>query len=358
MHTQLRNAILIFLLTATGVLAQDAITAAVADREWSAILRLVNHVPNGSRQDRKTAQQVNAESLLHATLSREASQRAREFYLRYPTHAKAAEARKIEALSALAGAGNGDEAFRQHATKIAKDFRENDHISIRDRFDVALKMERSELNNNEKNRGIRNRAEEMEKIAGVLEKDFGELPALQDYYLEVARAFDAQKAAAIARRVERSPFASTTAKAEAEAIGSRGELIGKKLDIRIPLLDGGSINLGGKSPKAAIVVALPIEGASRIESLARLPLDVRQKLRIIYLYMGGTSEGVRKAKSVAPVYGQYCHLPSGSEATRIAKELHLEFANAPYCYAISRAGTVIDCGHVSQIAEIAKVANR
>jgi hypothetical protein len=353
-----RIATLALILNAAPGYAQDAVRAASADREWTNVLRLVNPIPSGTSKGRKTPLQLKGEVEMQAVLARQASDRARDFHLRYPEHAKATEARKLEALSGLRGVIEGDVKHQEAVSAVAMVYRKDLRIPPADRLEVALKMEQVGLSRKIKSRTAGNRAAAMEKIADDLKNEFGDLPAIQGFYLESARVAEFSRAAVIAAKIAHSGAASAAAKGEAQAILGRAALVGKALALKLPLLGGGEIDLSQKQDKLTVLVVQSPFSTVGLEPLGKLDNSARKNSQFVFLYLGGTAQEAGAARAKTRIAGRHCHAPIGPVANKTAASLQLQFTRSPFVYVVAKSGVLAGCGSLSEVATLVKEAGK
>jgi hypothetical protein len=330
--------------------AQTPQAPALADQEWANVLNVAKPTPLTKSVDgsvRKAAD-VQSEIMQQAVRSREAAQRARQFYLQNPSHPKAAEARKLEALSAIRGVQTGNTSQEQSAVALAKAYRDNRSVPATDRFDVALALDRFELSLKTKARTVPDRPEEWIKVADKLRVEFGELPALYTYYIDIARNADLGIATELARKVVQSSIASAASKAEAQKILDRSALLGKPLPLRVTNVDGGEVNLGEQRDKITLVIAWASSAAS-LEPLKKFAGSLPGNAQVIYVALGGTINRVRSARDALPLPGLNCYAGTGGAVKDAAETLKIKYQKLPYIYVIDRSANIVALGTAQEL---------
>ena len=180
-----------------------------------------------------------------------AAEKARDFYGKHPTHAKAIEARKIEATSLLAAAREGAVEHEAKALRVAKEFRFEARHSSADRFEVAAFMR--ELDVRKQNHG-ESREDFMaayEKAAKDLYGEFPNEPRVFDLFLGVARNAAPPKARQVANDILLMP-APAHVKEEARAILGRLDMVGKPLDLEFTDDTGAAHRLATHKGKTVV----------------------------------------------------------------------------------------------------------
>ena len=112
------------------------------DACWASLQAATKPTPGNSASAAKGSNEQKTQIVQAADKSREAAANAKDFYTKYPTHANAEEARKIEAISELHGVKDGDDIQKTKALSVAKAFRDDRSHSVNARTEVALAADR------------------------------------------------------------------------------------------------------------------------------------------------------------------------------------------------------------------------
>lgn len=351
-----------FVVLAIGgsALAQGPKSQSPADQEWAAISNLNRPamIVAAASGRKKTQAEIDTEAELQKGLLLQASQRARKFYTDYPTHGKASEARKMEVTLALRLAPAGDPGKQQAARAQANAFRQDKKISDADRFDVALAVARMDLSQKMKEGKSTGSATERVKIGADLAAEFGDTPALQNYYAETLRRADVATGLDLAKKIKDSPKASKIAKAEADAFLARGNLIGGKLPLKLRMSNGGELDLSKQEGKTTVVVVWSPTAHGSIAPLHRLGVTIRSDTQLVYLAVGGNPAIAAEAERTLPVPGCHCRSEAGAAAKLVGEKLRLEFTQAPFVYVMKSNGIVAGFGRLDQLPALLALAKR
>ena len=332
----------------TTAFAQGAKTA---DQQWADVASLaapagVAKTANGKK---RTNDEIKADIKQQAARSRQAAQSARDFYTQFPGHPKAAEAKKTEALASLRGVETDNATQIQSALSIAQAFRANSSLAAADRFDVALAMDRLKLSLEIKQRRATDQPASWRKLADDLRKEFGDLPALQSYLMDIARTADGATAVELATSVKGSTAASKETKDRAQAILDRAALVGRKVVLKLATTDGSPVDLEQTRSKPAVVVAWSPSEGDALMGLLQYQKQL-QNADIIYVGLGGSVADLSAAKQqFVRLPGAYCHAPGGVGSRRAIDALKLQYAPLPRVYVLDRGALVLGSGSFSDL---------
>ena len=158
-----------------------------------------------------------------------AAKQAHDFYTKYPSHAKASEAKKIEAISMLRAANTGSAELEPTALRLAREFRSDNANKSADRFQVAMTVTQIDILKKHLKEKPALMAE-YEKRAGDLYGEFPDEPAVFDLFVGIARNADEVQARSVANQILRMP-ATARAKEEAQAVLDRLDMPGKPISL-------------------------------------------------------------------------------------------------------------------------------
>lgn len=351
----MKTAVILATLIIVGTLSAppraQAAAANDADQAWAALNASAR--PKGLARaadgKAKAVEVIKAEIKQQAALLRQTSQNARAFYTSYPSHPKAADARKLEAITALQGVESGDIAQEQSALATGKAFRENVSHPLHDRFEVALAMDRLDLSLRIKSRRARGRPDDWKAIGDKLKSEFGDIAPVYSYYMDVAATADRETALRIATEVSRSSVASGTSKGRARVIIDREGLIGKPLTLKLTTIEGNYIDLAQHSTTATVILAWSPSDPSALALIKRFEKSIPTDVRIVYLAMGGTANEVRKGKDETLLPGTHCHAPSGPLARSANDGLKLQYSPLPRVYVLNKVGNLVGYGRIHEL---------
>ena len=308
--------------------------------------------------DSKTRDQVATEIATQAAAAKQTAQLAKDFYTENPNHPKAAEAQKIEALSTVRSVQAGDSVREQAALTLAKAYRERKDIPAKDRFEVALAAERLALSSKIKAKTAADQPIEWQLVSERLKGEFGDLSELHDFSMEIARRADLPTAVKIASSVASSPKASQEAKARAQSVMDRASLPGRRVNLKLPKIDGGEFDFSAPQDKLTFVLVWSVSDPLSLESAQRFAKALPKDAQLVYIALGGTTAQVTKLKASAPIAGIHCHAPAGASSRNAFEELKLRYAPLPSLYVFNRVGAVSGVGQVSEFTSLLAAASR
>ena len=346
------------LIGAAATMGSLRAQSAAADQAWASVSNLAKPVGLVRAVDgkAKTPDELKADIKQQGARRRLASQGAHDFYTDYPSHPKAQEARKVEAVAAIQGVESGNAAQEQAAFALGKAFRENKSYPLLDRFEVALAMDRLDLSLRIKNRKAMGRAQDWKALGDKLKTEFGDIPAVHAYYMEIARTADRATAIKIAAEVGQSSIASPAAKSQARVILDREALVGKNITLTLSTTEGGSFDLAQQKNKVTVIFAWSPEDSSSLSSIKRFEKSLPSDGQIVYLAMGGSPSQVKKGKGDAILPGTHCHAPAGPQSQAANTGLKLLYSPLPRIYVLNRSGLLVGYGRVEDLpALIGKV---
>lgn len=349
------------LVAATCAYAQKQPDPKTPDQRFDDVAKLAAPVPAAkSAPDgtAKTPEQVKADIARQAELSRQAAQAAKEFYTQNPGHPKVAEARKIEALCTLRGVEAGNAAHEQPALAIGKAFREDKGLSAGDRFEVALAMDRLELSRRIKVRAAPAQTQAWVLMATMLRGEFGDMPELYTYYMDLARTADNAAALKLATEVNQSAIAPPDAKARAKVILERSSLLGKVVNLQLTRSDGGIVELARQSGRTTLLIVCSPADLECLDALKPLARMLPSDAQVVYLALGGSEKQVTAARLAAPISGWHCHAQAGPQSRSAIEALKLQYAPLPRLFVFGRAGTLVGFGRMNDLPSLFPQAAR
>jgi len=326
-----------------------------SDSRWAGLQAAAKPSPGNSTSAAKGSNEQKTQIAAQAEKSRVTAANARDFYTKFPTHTNAEEARKIEAIAELHGVKDGDAAQEKNAMELGKAFRADRSHSVNARTSVALAMDRLALSGKIKAKSVADRPSEKEKVADGIRAELGHTPELHEYYVEIARAGDMFTAKRIATNLLQWPTAANI-RAEAQAIVDRSALVGQKLTLQLPLLEGGTVDLAQTTGGPTVLVAWsPSAGSDMLQSLAPFRNTVPPGVRFVYLALGGTAVDAAAQCARAPLKGLYCQQLKNTVGP-VNKALKLK--SVPYLYVLNKEGKVAGFGPVGELPGLLSLAMR
>jgi thiol-disulfide isomerase/thioredoxin len=176
---------------------------------------------------------------------------AGEFTTRFPTHAKVGEARD-QRYQLLSGAvRRGDISRLAQLEKVEGELLADPKLDAEGRFRLRMQGIDRKVGLRQ-SEGMTAMAEEFEKGARSLQKEFPDRKEVFEILYAVAMRSDAPKAAALAREIAASGAAPEVKEAAAVLL-KKSERIGKPLDIKFTALDGRKVELAKLKGKVVLI---------------------------------------------------------------------------------------------------------
>lgn len=302
-----------------------------------------------------TPEQKLAADQAAADRARQVADAAKDFYTRYPTHANAAQARKIEATAALSGLKSATAAQEQAALRVAGDFRKNQANPVADRFDVALAMDRFQTTKTLGGGALRKNPTAYEKLADNLRVEFGDRPEVFQLYAGVAHQIETEAGHKLAKRIIQMP-APTQVKSQAQDLIERHALLGRPLDLQLTTVEKRKIDLK-KTTGGPTVVYVWSGGApaSFFSGLGGLKKKIPAGTQWIYLFLAPKLADLTAARTRAPFAGSICHEPPQT-MQRVHERLNLR--TSPFVLVLNRQGVLSGYGPVDELPTLLAAANR
>jgi len=349
------------LLAQPGNSGATAAANAAGDKAWATIVTLrdfsVSVVPAGPAVPvaKITPAQLQAAAKTAADRARQVSQAAKDFYSQFPTHANAAQARKIEATAALSGLKSATPAQEQAALRVAADFRQNKANPPEERFEVALAMDRFQSTKAQGGKPLSKNPQAYEKLADNLRTEFGDRPEVFRLYAGIAHQVETEAGHTLAKRITQMP-AKAEIKSQAQDIIERHALLGRPLDLPLTTLEKRKIELkkttGGPT---VLYVCSGGTSASFFSGLGGLKKKVPAGTQWIYLFLGSKPADVTAAKARAPYAGSICH-ETLQTMQRVEERLNLR--TSPFVFVLNRQGILSGYGRVDELPTLLAAANR
>ena len=274
---------------------------------------------------------------------RDAAAKARDFHTRFPSDARAAAARKIEAVAALHAAPRDNSTEARAAIRTAQDFRADVRNPVADRLQVALIMERrAEPHDVGRRRPLYN-ATAAERTAERMRREFGDIPEVFALYGEIVDRAEFRTADRLARVVLAAGNIPEQQRERARAAMARENLRGKPLHLSVRTTSGGVIDLGqGAAQPTVVYISRSDEPFERD--------DRAGAVRWIHVSLG---EPEPRRSGVHDTVLRTIE-PAGLDG-RIARMLKVPLT--PYAYVIDTNGTVIGGGPAESVTGILATLN-
>lgn len=348
------------LVFAPCAFAQKAPDSKTPDQRFSDLVVLATPaaVTKSSQGTAKTKEQLTADIAAQADLAQQTAQAAKDFYIQNPSHPKALEARKIEAMSAVQAAPAGDAVRTDAAIKLAKDFRARTDVPVKDRFEVALAAERLALATKIKAKTAADQPVEWQYVAERLRIEFGELPEYHDFMMQIARRADLATAARLAASVLQSPTAGAEAKKRATIMAERAALVGSPVRLKLAKVSGGEFDLGQQSGKVTLLMVWSPSDPSSLDLIKNLQKVLPKDGQLVALAYGGTVQQLSRLTASLPASIIHCHAPAGAASRAASDGLKLRYSELPVVFALGLSGALRGIGQAGEVATLVRSANR
>lgn len=304
--------------------------------------------PNGVvAASRTEAARIRAERDARTKKFRAAAQAAREFHAAYPSHPKAAEARKVEALAGLEGIAPKDKAYERAALAVATAFRHDRSHSLRDRIEVAHAIESREIQLRTLGRTWFSQPVLAEIMLDRLRTEFGEQPEIWGRYLSLAENASCDAGREVAYRVVQSSYAPEPTRDAARLILDRYTLIGQPLDFPLTPTQGRPTTLAQVAGRTTVVCfwdgkSQPA-GPPGLADLAKNPLP---NTRWVYVSIGDLGPLPKGAKPRSAPPGTTCVETLGWQSPLIAR---LRLSQLPWALVLDEQTRLSGYGRIDEI---------
>jgi thiol-disulfide isomerase/thioredoxin len=249
----LAAALLAFSPSAKAAADENATSApSESDQAWKEFQKAARpDMPPAEWQGHPTPEQITAFRAKQGERAGQAAEKAKDFYTRFPSHPKAAEAQKAEANLLAAAVQLGNTNKMAEFEKLQEARMKDPNLSEDERF--KLRMESIQTS-------LRAKAqEEPGAIAAALEKNGHELikefPKRAEGYellMQAANQSDESKGASLAKEIVASD-APEEVKAQAQGLLTKMDALGKPLPIKFTAIDGREVDLAKLTGKVVLV---------------------------------------------------------------------------------------------------------
>jgi thiol-disulfide isomerase/thioredoxin len=224
-----------------------------ADKAWQAVEKASRppSPPAEWRTARPSEEEIMKFRGSQGKLAGEAADKAKDFYMRFPKHDKADDARKKEyELTAFAvQLGNTNRLARLDV--LQKERLNDPKLSEDERFELRAQMVQLAAMGRQ-SEGEAVMMAEFEKGVRALQKDFPKREEIYAMLVEVASNSEGDKARQVAREIIESAAPNQT-KDEARKLLKKLEAVGKPLPIKFTAVDGRKVDLTQMAGKVVLV---------------------------------------------------------------------------------------------------------
>jgi thiol-disulfide isomerase/thioredoxin len=244
-----------FLAVSQGAIPVSDNSDAEADRAWQKLEQAAEQPepPAEWRTQRPTEEEIARYREGLKAFVEAGAARARDFYTRFPKHAKALEARKMEfGMLMMAVMQMGRTNNIPQLETAEKDLLQEPGLSENDRFEIrSMSVQRAAMSQHASDPQAA--MAELEKGARALQKEFPKRPEVYGMLLEVASEAEGDKARALVREVIDSADAPEQVKAAAQGRLRMLDAQGKPLPIKFKALDGRDVDLAKLKGKVVLL---------------------------------------------------------------------------------------------------------
>jgi thiol-disulfide isomerase/thioredoxin len=247
-------AFLVLIPTFVRGATNDAATNAPssADKAWKELEKLMQpDMTPAEWQGHPTPEQRAEFRAKQAEKASLAADKARDFYTRFPSNAKAAEAKKHETDLLQVAVQLGNTNRLAEFQKLQEEKAKDPNLSEDDRFNLRMENIRTSVRAKAQE-GSAALVAEMEKSGRELIKDFPKRNEGYAILLEAAGQAEGDKARSLAKEVVASD-APEDIKARAQGVLTKMEALGKPLPIKFKAIDGREVDVAKLTGKVVLV---------------------------------------------------------------------------------------------------------
>lgn len=304
--------------------------------------------------ERKTREDFERDRKMQSTAFLAAADQARDFYTKYPAHEKAAEAKKIEAVSTLRAVQTGSTENEPKALRLAREYRSDSANPSLDRYHVATVVTQIEISK----KHITERTElmaEYEKRALDLYGEFPNEPAVIEMLLGVARNADPAQARSVAAQILRMP-ATDSVKREAQAVIDRLDMPGKTIELEWQDDTAKFYKLSDLKGKTVVFYIWSTWTAASAASNERIASDLKSGVELISVNVDTQIEKGRSARTKAPFSALSSYYDDRGLNGPLPKQLKAH--KVPSVYVVDGSGVFIGSGSPSELPGLLKKAGK
>ncbi len=233
-----------------------AAETATADAEaaWKTLQKALRPPtpPAEWQTNRPSAEEIEKFQQRQGRLAAEAADRAKDFYTRFPNHAKAAEARKKEYEMAGIAARLGSTDIEPRLAALEAERAKDPGLNEDERFELrARSVQRAAMK--KQSEGIAAVSAEMEKGARALQKEFPKRPEVYGMLLQIASNSEGDRARKIAHEIVDNAAAPDDVKDAAKGLLKKLDALGKPVALKYTALDGREVDLAKLNGKVVLV---------------------------------------------------------------------------------------------------------
>lgn len=324
------------------------------DTAWSQLRAMSTPAVSVARPgETKKIADIKAEREAKAKGLVDAAGQAKVFYTKFPAHAKAGEAKKLEITNLLDAVHVGEVAEEPRALRLGMKFRNDKANAEADRFQIATRMmhldvEKKKLRSNEA------RLEEFERQADNFLAEFPGNADVYRLYLGVVQNAPEAKARQAANKILLAP-APEAIKQQARTVLERHDLIGKSPSLEFVGEGETAFNLEDKRGKVVIAYVWSGANQSSLSTFSTVASAMTAQHEVIGI---NVEKDVAKARATIakekPPGLQYVDARGlGSPAAA-----QLKVVDVPCVYVFRTDGKLVGFGPVGQLTELLSKAGK
>lgn len=239
------------LKAATSDSATNAPSA--ADKAWKEFEKSMQpEMPPSEWQGHPTPEQRALFRARQGERAAQAAEKAKDFYTQYPSHAKAAEAKKREADLLQIAVQLGNTNKLADYKKLQEERLKDPNLSEDERFKLRMEAVQTAVRG-KLQEGQEAFVAELEKSGHELTNEFPKRGEGYELLLQSASQAEGTKARSLAKEVAASSDASDEVKTRAEGLLTKLDALGKPLPIKFTAVDGREVDLAKLTGKVVLV---------------------------------------------------------------------------------------------------------
>lgn len=310
----------------------STVTVSEGDKAWSDFLKVVSSETKASAPASSKTALTAAAHPAPATW-RSKADLAQSFYQKYPKHAKAGEAQKVEATMLLHAVFEGDASLAKRKNETVDAFIKDPAVSEELRVQVAGL--RGFLDVMSKNPNPAQLWNELERSARQLIKDFPRQPQGYETFFTVASSVDDNRSKQLVAELLSMSLAPASVKQKAQLLSKQLALVGKPLKDLLP--DALRANI--KAGKPTIIYSWSIQSPESVRQAQSLAKTTLSAANIIGVNIDTDVGKARQAAVDAALPGSVVTDPAGP-AGAVASALCI--SDNSTLYFVSANGTIAD----------------
>lgn len=283
------------------------------------------------------------------------AQAAYDFYTKYPQSDKAPLARKTEVVISITGAQMGDADLLKSAPTLAKSYRTDKTVSVKDRLDVALMFDAQGISGQLLGKSSNQFGPIRYTYLSKLRTEFGDIPEIHFLYRNLMLTCERGDPTAItvANELASNNKVSDVIRKEASAFISRDKLIGTKPNLRLVGDNGKTVDFKALLGNPVVLYVWATGWSIGDPSILNKQVqNVPAGTQWVYCSLVIPSAQWRSYKRPA-FDGVECNYLTGYKSEVAVK---LSLTQCPFVYVFDKAGMLVGFGPQSQLDSLLKEA--